>query len=148
MLKYFVLIVVLTITLSLIWLRWESGRPRDDWFGERHGQIETVATEESITEYGQLAESVRLISDSGLQVSFRTIRDGATDAPLPVLIILGGHRTGRDAVDLFGNVGRYSIVGVDYPYDGPDKVRGVIPVAKTIPLARQASNSLSLANRP
>lgn len=138
MLKYFVLIVVLSITLSLIWLRWESSRPRDDWFSERHGQIETVATEESITKNGQLAESVRLISDSGLQVSFRTIRDVETDAPLPVLMILGGHRTGRDAVDLFGNVGRYSIVGVDYPYDGPDRVRGVIPIARTIPMARQA----------
>lgn len=137
MLKYFVLIVVLSITLSLIWLRWESSRPRDDWFGERHGQIETVATEEAITEDGQLTESVRLKSDSGLQVSFRTIRDVEADAPLPVLMILGGHRTGRDAVDLFGDVGRYSIVGVDYPYDGPDKVKGVIPVARTIPLARQ-----------
>ncbi len=137
-LKYSVLVVVMSITLSLIWLRWESSRPRDDWFSERHGQIETVATEESITEYGQLAESVRLISDSGLQVSFRIIRDMETDAPLPVLMILGGHRTGSDAIDLFGDVGHRSIVGVDYPYDGPDKVKGVIPFARTIPLARQA----------
>lgn len=138
MLKYLVLVVVLSIALSLIWLRWESSRPRDDWFSERHGRIETVATEESITKYGQLAESVQLISDSGLQVSFRTIRDVETDAPLPVIMILGGHRTGSDAVELFGDVGHRSIVGVDYPYDGPDKVKGVIPIAKTIPMARQA----------
>jgi len=126
------------ITLSLTWLRWESSQPRDDWFSERHGRIESVATEESITQYGQLAESVRLISDSGLQVSFRIIRDVETDALLPVLVILGGHRTGSDAVELFGDVGHRSIVGVDYPYDGPDKVKGVIPIARTIPLARQA----------
>ncbi len=137
-LKYFVLVVVLSITLSLAWLRWESSRPKDDWFNERHGRIETVATEESITQYGQLAESVRLISDSGLQVSFRTIRNVEMDDPLPVLVILGGHRTGRDVVELFGDVGHRSIVGVDYPYDGPDKVKGVIPIARTIPLARQA----------
>jgi pimeloyl-ACP methyl ester carboxylesterase len=79
-----------------------------------------------------------LISDSGLQVSFRIIRDVETDALLPVLVILGGHRTGSDAVELFGDVGHRSIVGVDYPYDGPDKVKGVIPIARTIPLARQA----------
>jgi len=126
------------ITLSLTWLRWESSQPRDDWFSERHGRIESVATEESITQYGQLAESVRLISDSGLQVSFRIIRDVETDALLPVLVILGGHRTGSDAVELFGDVGHRAIVGVDYPYDGPDKVKGVIPIARTIPLARQA----------
>ena len=137
-LKYSVLGVVMSITLSLIWLRWESSRPRDDWFSERHGQIETVSTEESITKYGQLAESVRLISDSGLQVSFRIIRDVETDAPLPVLMILGGHRTGSDVVELFGDVRHRSVVGVDYPYDGPDKAKGVIPIARMIPLARQA----------
>jgi len=137
-LKYSVLVVVMLITLSLTWLRWESSQPRDVWFSERHGRIESVATEESITQYGQLAESVRLISDSGLQVSFRIIRDVETDALLPVLVILGGHRTGSDAVELFGDVGHRSIVGVDYPYDGPDKVKGVIPIARTIPLARQA----------
>ena len=137
-LKYSVLVVVMLITLSLTWLRWESSQPRDDWFSERHGRIESVATEESITQYGQLAESVRLISDSGLQVSFRIIRDVETDALLPVLVILGGHRTGSDAVELFGDVGHRSIVGVDYPYDGPDKVKGVIPIARMIPLARQA----------
>ena len=137
-LKYFVLIVVASIALSLAWLRWESSRPRDEWFSERHGQIETVVTEESITEYGQLAESVWLTSDSGLEVFFRVIRDVETDAPLPVLIMLGGHRTGSNAVDLFGDVGDRAIIGVDYPYDGPDKVKGVIPIARTIPLARQA----------
>lgn len=137
-LKYFVLAVVLLVTFCLTWLRWESGRPRDDWFAERQGQIESVATEASATAYGQQSESVKLVSDSGLQVAFRVVRDGETDEPLPVLVVLGGHRTGSDAVDLFGNVGRRSVVGVDYPYDGPDKVKGAIPVARTIPLARQA----------
>lgn len=137
-LKYFVLLVVLTIALSLAWLRWESSQPRDEWFGERHGQILTATAEETITEYGQVAESVQLISDSGLKVAVRIIRDVETNAPLPVLIILGGHRTGSDAVELFGDVGPLAIVGVDYPYDGPDKVKGVLPIAKTIPLARQA----------
>lgn len=137
-LKYFVLVVLLSVTLSLGWLRWDSGRPRDEWFTERHGQIKTATTRKSISKYGQLAEAVQLISDSGLKVSFRVIRDAESDSPLPLLIILGGHRTGSDAVDLFGDVGRRAIVGVDYPYDGPDKVKGVLPIARTIPLARQA----------
>ncbi len=137
-LKYFALVVVLSMTLSLTWLRWESALPKDDWFSDRQGRIETVATEESVTQYGQLSESVRLVSDSGLQVSFRVIRELTPVAPLPVLVILGGHRTGSDAVDLFGDVGQRAIVGVDYPYEGPDKVHGLIPIAQTIPLARQA----------
>lgn len=55
-----------------------------------------------------------------------------------MLLILGGHRTGSDAVELFGNVGRRAVVALDYPYDGPERVKGFGPVVKTIPLARQA----------
>lgn len=137
-LKYFVLIAILLIVVSLAWLRWESGLPRDDWYRDRHGQIETVVIEATVSKNGQLSESVRLGSDSGLQVSFRVVREAKTAAPLPVLLILGGHRTGANAVDLFSDVGQRAIIGFDYPYDGPEKVDGVIPIARTIPLARQA----------
>jgi dienelactone hydrolase len=54
-----------------------------------------------------------------------------------VLLVLGGHRTGSDAVELFGNVGERAVVAVDYPYDGPEKVRGLAAIAKAVPLARQ-----------
>lgn len=133
-----VLLVVLSITLALTWLRWESGLPRADWFAKRQGQIESAVASESITPHGQSSESVRLVSDSGLQVSFRVIREVANDAPLPVLLILGGHRTGSHAVELFGEVDGQAIVGVDYPYDGPEKAKGVTAIARAIPLARQA----------
>ncbi len=135
---YLVLAAVLAMTLSLTWLRWESSLPRDEWFTERQGRIESVVAERSVTVYGQLSESVSLLSDSGLRVSFRVIRNVVVDSPLPVLVILGGHRTGSDAVDLFGDVGERAVVGVDYPYHGPEKVRGVMTIARTIPLARQA----------
>lgn len=137
-LKYLVLLVVVPISLSLVWLRWESGLPRNVWFNERHGAIQTVATERTGTNFGQLSESVRLTSDSGLRVSLRVIRNETSDGTLPVLIILGGHRTGSDAVELFGHVGHRAVVGVDYPYDGPDRPKGTIAIARTIPLARQA----------
>lgn len=137
-LKYPALTVVLVVSLSLSWLRWESSQPRDDYFDERSGQIETAVVEGSITEYGQLSESVQLESDSGLRVSFRVIRDVNERAPQPVLLVLGGHRTGKDAVDLFGDVNGQAIVGVDYPYDGPEKAKGAVAIARTIPLARRA----------
>ncbi len=135
---YTLVAVVLLATVALSWLRWESHRPRDAWFADRHGAIASVRSEASASGNGQLAESVRLTSDSGLAVSFRVIRKAETGAPLTTLLILGGHRTGRDAVDLFGDVGQRAVVGVDYPYDGPDKVKGIVPVAKTLPEARRA----------
>ena len=138
LLIWLVLLVVLSITIALNWLRWDSGLPRADWFSQRHGQIESVIATESITADGQLLESVQLISDSGLQVSFRIVRKAEYDAPLPVLMILGGYRTGSDSVELFGIVGDKAIVGVEYPYNGPEKLKGMIAIAKAIPLARQA----------
>lgn len=136
-LLYAVMAAVITSTIGLTWLRWESHQPRDEWFDARHGNIEVVTVEDSVTADGQLSAFVTLIADTGLSISFRVIRH-PTEEPLPVLLILGGHRTGSDAVELFGNVGRRAVVALDYPYDGPERVKGFGPVVKTIPLARQA----------
>lgn len=130
--------VVLLLTLALTWLRWESAQPRQAWFDERQGSIAETAADLTPVEFSQYSESVRLESDSGLGVDFRVIRKANLDAPTPVLLILGGHRTGRDAVDLFGDAGERVIVGIDYPYDGPEKVKGIVATARAIPLARRA----------
>lgn len=135
---YSFLLIVLLLTVALTWLRWESAQPRQAWFDQRQGEIAEATSDLTPVEFGQHSESVRLVSDSGLRVDFRVIRKANLDAPLPVLLILGGHRTGRDAVDLFGDAGERVIVGIDYPYDGPDKIRGMLATAKAIPLARQA----------
>ncbi len=119
-------------------MRWESHQSRIDYWEERHGQLIAVASEASTTPHGQLTETLTLGSNSGLQVLVRVIRDRQTNGRLPVLIVLGGHRTGSDAVDLFGNVGARVVIGVDYPYDGPEKVKGVRQTLATIPLARRA----------
>lgn len=137
-LKYFLLIVLLSIALPLGWLRWESSQPRDAWWTERQGRIDAAQTTTAITVHGQQSESVRLTSDSGLEVFFRVVRSSESPAPRPVLVVLGGHRTGSDAVELFGDVGRHAVVGMDYPYVGPERLKGALPIAKAIPGARQA----------
>jgi dienelactone hydrolase len=129
---------VLAIVLGLAWLRWESHHSRDDWFVQRHGELVAVAAEESVTRHGQPTEQVTLESDSGLTVRIRAVRDGEADGNLPVLLVLGGHRTGRDSVDLFGKVADVAVVGIEYPYDGPEKVRGTWQILNTLPLARRA----------
>ena len=137
-LVYGFLLVGVAICLALAWLRWESHRPREQWFVERHGELAAVTADRGSTPHGQLTERLTLTSSSGLVVVARLIRDETFEGRLPVLVVLGGHRTGSDAVDLFGNVGRRAVVGVDYPYDGPEKVRGVSQSLSAIPAARQA----------
>jgi hypothetical protein len=102
---YVLLAFIVVPAVALTWLRWESGRPQDDRFRERHGSLTEVSVTESITQNGQASEFVTLRSDSGLAVSLRTIRDASNHDRLPVLVVLGGHRTGSDAVKLFGQVG-------------------------------------------
>lgn len=138
LLKYSVLSILLASTLALVWLRWDAGRPRNDWFDGRQGKIASAIVKRSITPFGQLSESVQLSSTSGLRVNFRVIRDDVAITVGPVLLTLGGHRTGSDAVDLFGDVGNRAVVGIDYPYSGPQKVKGAVAIARTIPQARQA----------
>jgi dienelactone hydrolase len=137
LLVYGFLLVIVSICGLLAWLRWESHLPRDEWFDERHGQLADVSTDRGVTPNGQLTDRLMLTSSSGLQVVARLIRDEHIDGRLPVLVVLGGHRTGSDAVDLFGDVGQRAVVGVDYPYDGPEKVRGVSQSLGAIPAARR-----------
>ena len=132
------LLVCVSFCLALVWLRWESHQPRDRWFVERHGELIGVTTERGLTPHSQLTEKLRLTSSSGLTVVARLIRDENVEGRLPVLVVLGGHRTGSDAVDLFGDVGQRAVVGIDYPYDGPEKVRGISQSLGAIPAARRA----------
>ncbi len=134
---YAAIAVLLVVTAGLTWLRWESHQPRDEWFEQRRGEIEQLDDQVSVTADGQLSSFLTLTSNTGLRFSFRVIRQ-PVDRPLPVFLVLGGHRTGSDAVELFGNVGERAVVALDYPYDGPGKVKGIGPVLSTIPLARQA----------
>lgn len=132
------LVAVLTAAAALAWLRWDAGQPREQWFAERHGQIRATSVEHLNAGQRQAAASVRLTSDSGLEVSLRVIRDASARDPLPVLVVLGGHRTGSSAVELFGEVGKRAVVALDYPYNGPQRVQGLVEAAQAIPLIRKA----------
>lgn len=129
---------VLMLVAALAWLRWDAGKPREQWFSERHGQIRSVAVEDIGAAGNQQASAVRIASDSGLSVDVRVLRNAAASEPLPVLVVLGGHRTGSTAVELFGNVGDRAVVALDYPYEGPQRVRGLKETVRSIPLIRQA----------
>jgi dienelactone hydrolase len=135
---YALLTIALLMLSALTWLYWDAGQSRDRWFLERHGTLAKVTVADSHTRDGQTSEFVTLQSDSGLSVSLRTIRDVTSRNRLPVLVVLGGHRTGSNAVELFGHVGNRAVVALDYPYDGPEKVKGIIAIAKAIPLVRRA----------
>jgi dienelactone hydrolase len=132
------LVLVFLVAAALAWLRWDAGRPREHWFVERRGQMHSADVERLDVGKGQAGESVRLKSDSELEVFLRIIRDDTSAEPLPALVVLGGHRTGSAAVELFGDVGKRAVVALDYPYDGPQSVDGPLEFTRALPLVRQA----------
>ena len=83
-------------------------------------------------------ELVEITATDGFTTRLGVVRDLSHDQPRPVVVILGGHRTGRAAAQLVGEPGRLAVVAVDYPYDGPDRVRGVGQVLRHAPGMRRA----------
>jgi len=135
----FVLLPVVILAAGfLIWLRVDAGRPQQEYFLARQGHLSGIEILDETESAGERSTLLTLRSDSGLGVTARVIRPASFVRPLPTLIVLGGHRTGSDAAALFGSVGEKAVVAMDYPYDGPESVRGIRQVLRTIPMARRA----------
>lgn len=138
-LLYGTLALLAAAVLALAWLRWDAGRGREAWFDERSGRLASarVADSAHIAQGELLAESVVLRANTGLEARFRVIRREEA-GPRPVLVLLGGHRTGSDAIELFDDIGERAVVALDYPYGGPDRVRGFGEFLSIVPQVRQA----------
>lgn len=107
-------------------------------FAERRGHLVGVHAEPVVVEDGGfVSQAVRLRADTGLEVSLRVLRPEG-DGVHPVLVLLGGHRTGRDAVKLIGSPGGVAVIALDYPYAGPERPRGWRQVWRAFRLARPA----------
>ena len=137
LLRFIVIPAMILLLAGVLWLRWDAGRPLDDYFAERRGALVGGQVLETAAENGLDSSLVRITSTSGLQVRVRVIREAAAGR-VPVMLVLGGHRTGSDAVGLFGDIGDRAVVALDYPYDGPERIRGFRQIVATIPVARRA----------
>jgi dienelactone hydrolase len=113
---------------GLIAAGWLTAWTRPDFgqFEARRAKLVSYAVETPRPEAGGfVSQAVRVTGDNGLQVDLRVLRAGEATEPRPLVIILGGHRTGRDAVDLLGAPGPLVVAALDYPYEGPERPRGV-----------------------
>lgn len=88
-------------------------------FLERRSTLARVTASPVIAEGNYVSEPVRLVASSGLAVELM-VRRPQSDSPakLPVVVILGGHYTGRDAVKLLGDVPGVMIAALSYPFTG------------------------------
>jgi hypothetical protein len=122
-----------------------------DYFLARHGMLVDASPEaREYTEDNHILQNVRLVSSSGLVVKMRLLRPAGSDGlRLPVVLIVGGQRTGKHAVDLLYRPGNVAFAAIDYPYDGPQRMRGLWQATQAMIAVQQATidtpPSLSLA---
>ena len=88
---------------------------------------------------GRSGETLRLLSTTGLEIDMRVLRPaGEITGKLPVLILVGGHTTGKDAVDLVGAPDGMAFAAIDYPYAGGKLEESFWEVIRAIPRIQDA----------
>jgi hypothetical protein len=131
--------LLLAAIAAVGWWLADHARPRHDEFVARRGTHVTASIQAVIEERGDFtSQAVNLSSDSGLRVDVRVLRPAGEHPPLPVVVLLGGHRTGRDAVDLVGDPGNIIMVALDYPYHGPRAINSAASFFRGIADIQQA----------
>lgn len=116
--------------------RWMTKDP-EPYFAARHGELTGVETQ-SLEELDTARlENLRLASSSGLEVEISILRPKGLPGKRPAILLLGGHRTGRDAVRLIPPGTEVVVAAISYPYDGPTKLRG-LQIPGAVPKIRRA----------
>jgi dienelactone hydrolase len=112
--------------------------PRSEYFVQRRGVLVSAEVKLDNPSAGAfLSETVRITADTGLTVDLRVLRPARQTRPLPLVVLLGGHRTGRNAIEVVGDPGEMVVAALDYPYHGPEKVRGWSQAITIVPLIQR-----------
>ena len=129
-------LVAVALVIGLYWI--ELAVPKRDYFIERRGTLAHQDTLEA-SENGMVSKTIRLESSTGLQVNMRLLRPAtAPGETLPVIIVMGGEGTGKDAVDLVGAPRGVAYLALDYPYDGDQELDAFWESITAIPAIQQA----------
>lgn len=131
-------ITLLLVILAAIVYGIELAIPKHAYFLERKGSLVRI---EAFDERHPRAkgQTVRLESSTGLRVDLRVLRPATEPGErLPALIVIGGERTGKDAVELVGVPSGVAYVALDYPYHGSQELDAFWESATAVPDVQQA----------
>jgi fermentation-respiration switch protein FrsA (DUF1100 family) len=133
------ILVATALTVAVVALYWlELAIPKRDYFIERRGTLVTADVTEASSD-GVVQKLVRLESSTGLTVNMRVVRPKtAPGETLPVIVVMGGEGTGKDAVDLVGAPEGVAYLALDYPYEGDQELDAFWESLAAIPGIQQA----------
>lgn len=115
-------------------------RPRIE---RRRAHILSATSTPTTSDSMHLVELVLLRSASGLEVELAVKRPAggagadADAVARPLVILLGGHRTGRDAVHLIDDTRGTVVAALSYPYAGNHRAKGWA-IVREVPAIRTA----------
>ena len=110
-------------------------RTQQQHFIERRGHL----TSQRIVGTDLRQDSARIIevevgADSGLVVELRVlVPPEAETRKVPLLLMLGGHRTGKRAIDLVDESNGVAYASIDYPYAGNHSIKGLRQSIAAVP---------------
>lgn len=132
-------LIAFALILLLVGLYWlELATPKHDYFLERRGTLVRQDIVDS-SDNGVVHKTVRLESSTGLQVNMRLVRPVTEPGQtLPVIVVMGGEGTGKDAVDLVGTPQGVAYLALDYPYEGDQELDAFWESITAIPAVQQA----------
>jgi dienelactone hydrolase len=107
-------------------------------FQARRSALASVTEGATITDSAYVLTPVRVTASSGLAVDLMLRRPRADSGrQLPLAVILGGHYTGRKAVDRLGDTPGVAVAALSYPYTG-DPRPDAVTFLRDIPKIRAA----------
>ncbi len=92
---------------------------------DRKGQLIDVQQTRQWQDGDSIYTEVTLISSSGLRVDLTTRIPHTSTQPRPLVLLLGGRRTGRDAVKLITDTHGVALAAISYPYSGNPRAKGM-----------------------
>jgi hypothetical protein len=112
------------------------------YFLERRSHVVSVSESPSELVDDHWVHTARLTAASGLTVDVALKRPASLvageAAARPAVVLLGGHRTGRDAIKLIPHTRGTVVVALAYPYAGEHRLKGVVPILRHVPMIRTA----------
>ncbi len=131
--RIFLVLLIVTIGACSV----DLATVRHGEFLERAGTLASKDVVASVESKG-LHQTLRLRASTGLTVEVRTLRPHtAPSEKLPVILVVGGLRTGKDAVDLVADLDDVACAAIDYPYRGPSELEGLRQIASAAPAIRR-----------
>lgn len=106
-------------------------------FDNRKGQLHEIQQTKQWQEQDSIYTELTLISSSGLQVELSTRIPKTVTTARPLVLLLGGRRTGRDAVKLVSDTRGVALAAISYPFAGDPKASRLALLAE-LPDMQQA----------